>query len=224
MIEMIITNLPHFLNYILMFLDGESIVRYGGLLIVCLVVYANTGLFFCFFLPSGAVLFSAGVFTAIGNLPYNIFTVCLMLIIASVLGSITGYLFGRKAGPALYRRKDSKFFRRQYLISTETFYKKHGTLTCKAGYFLPIIRTFAPVVAGMIGFNYQKYILLTIIGSALWIFSFVSAGYFIGTRPFLKPWLQYIVIGFIFIVTVPLTIKIIKGIKDMQSERAEGIK
>ncbi len=110
MIEMIITNLPHILNYILLFLDGESIVRYGGLLIVCLVVYANTGLFFCFFLPSGAVLFSAGVLTATGNLPYNIFTVCLMLIIASVLGSATGYLLGRKAGPALVPAKGFKIF------------------------------------------------------------------------------------------------------------------
>lgn len=215
---MIEISIPAILNSILLFFDAESLIRYGGLIIVCLVVYANTGLFFCFFLPSGAVLFTAGIFTATGDLSYNFFTVCFVLILASVLGSITGYGFGRKVGPALYRRKDSRFFRRQYLISTETFYKKHGAVTCITGYFLPIIRTFAPVVAGMIKLNFRRFILLTFIGSVLWIVSFVSAGYFIGSRPFLKPWLKYIVIGFILVVTVPLIIRIIKGIKNMRKE------
>jgi len=211
------------LNNILLFFDAESLIRYGGLFIVFLIVYANIGLFFCFFLPSGAVLFTAGVFTATGDLPYNIFTICSVLILASVLGSVTGYGFGHKAGPALYRRKDSKFFRRQYLISTEAFYKKHGVLTCIAGYFLPIIRTFAPVVAGMIRMNFSKFIFLSFIGSVLWIISFVLAGYFIGSRPLLKPWLQYIVIGFILVVTVPLIFKIIKGITKLRKEKEEQI-
>jgi len=211
------------LNNILLFFDAESLIRYGGLFIVFLIVYANIGLFFCFFLPSGAVLFTAGVFTATGDLPYNIFTICSVLILASVLGSVTGYGFGHKAGPALYRRKDSKFFRRQYLISTETFYKKHGVLTCIAGYFLPIIRTFAPVVAGMIRMNFSKFIFLSFIGSVLWIISFVSAGYFIGSRPLLKPWLQYIVIGFILVVTVPLVVRIIKGLRELRKEKEEQI-
>ncbi len=149
------------LNNILLFFDAESLIRYGGLLIVCLIVYANTGLFFCFFLPSGAVLFTAGVFAATGGLPQNIFVICLLLIFSSVIGSITGYAFGKKTGPALYRRRDSKFFRRQYLTSTEIFYKKHGALTCIAGYFLPIIRTFAPVVAGMINLDFRRFILLS---------------------------------------------------------------
>jgi membrane-associated protein len=211
------------LNNILLFFDAESLIRYGGLFIVFLIVYANIGLFFCFFLPSGAVLFTAGVFTATGDLPYNIFTICSVLILASVLGSITGYGFGHKAGPALYRRKNSKYFRRQYLISTETFYKKHGVLTCIAGYFLPIIRTFAPVVAGMIRMNFRKFIFLSFIGSVLWIISFVTAGYFIGSRPFLKPWLQYIVIGFILVVTVPLVVRIIKGLRELRKEKEEQI-
>jgi len=206
------------LNNILLFFDAESLIRYGGLFIVFLIVYANIGLFFCFFLPSGAVLF-----TATGDLPYNIFTICSVLILASVLGSITGYGFGHKAGPALYRRKNSKYFRRQYLISTETFYKKHGVLTCIAGYFLPIIRTFAPVVAGMIRMNFSKFIFLSFIGSVLWIISFVLAGYFIGSRPLLKPWLQYILIGFILVVTVPLVVRIIKGLRELRKEKEEQI-
>ncbi|HVE61157.1 MAG TPA: VTT domain-containing protein [Chitinophagaceae bacterium] len=215
MITITITNI---LDSILLFLDAESLIRYGGLFIICLIVYANIGLFFCFFLPSGAVLFTAGVFAAAGDLPYNIFTVCSLLAMASGVGSITGYGFGRKAGPMLYKREDSKFFRRQYLISTEAFYKKHGVLTCIVSYFLPIIRSFAPVVAGMIRMNFRRFIFLTLIGSVLWIVSFVLAGWFIGSRLFLKPWLKYIVIGFILMVTVPLIIKIIKGIKNMRKE------
>ncbi|MDQ3681946.1 MAG: VTT domain-containing protein [Bacteroidota bacterium] len=214
--------MPGILNYILLFFDPESLIRYGGLLIVCLIVYTNIGLFFCFFLPSGAVLFTAGVFAATGDLPYNIFTIYSVLIMASVLGSVTGYGFGRKAGPMLYRREDSRFFRRQYLISTETFYKRYGVLTCIASYFLPIIRTFAPVVAGMIKINFRRFVLLTFAGSVIWIVSFVSAGYFIGSRPFLRPWLKYIVIGFILVVTVPLLIRIIKGIKSMRKENEGG--
>ena len=90
--------------------DPESLIRYGGLLIVFLLVYSTTGLFFCFFLPSGGVLFAAGVFVATGGLDYSLFTVCTLLILASVLGTITGYWFGRKAGLLLYSRKDSRFF------------------------------------------------------------------------------------------------------------------
>ena len=99
----------------------EDLIRYGGLLMVCLVVYGNTGLFFCFFLPSGAVLFAAGVFAATGQLHENVFLISSLLITAAVLGNLTGYWFGRKAGLSLYRRKDSRFFRKQYLIRTEEF-------------------------------------------------------------------------------------------------------
>jgi len=144
-----------------------------------------------------------------------------MLVLASVFGSITGYGFGRKGGPLLYRREDSRFFRRQYFTSTEAFYEKHGPLTCIAGYFLPIIRTFAPVVAGIVKMNFRRFVLFTFAGSVLWIIIFVSTGYFIGSRPFLKPWLKYIVIGFILFVTVPLIFRI-KGITK-RKEKEEHI-
>lgn len=106
---MIKISIPDILNNILLFLDAESLIRYGGLLIVCLIVYSNTGLFFCFFLPSGAVLFTAGVFTATGDLPYNIFTVCGVLILVSVLGSITGNGFG-EGGCSIIQAKGFKIF------------------------------------------------------------------------------------------------------------------
>ena len=181
---------PGMLQNILQVFDPESLIRYGGLLIVCLVVYGTTGLFFCFFIPVGAVLFAAGVFIATGGLHYSIYTVSGLLILASVLGNVTGYWFGRQTGPLLYNRKDSKFFRKQHLKTAEAFYNKYGWLALTAGLFLPIIRTFASIVAGMIRLDFRRFILLTFTGSVIWILSFVSAGYFIGSRPFLKPWLN----------------------------------
>jgi membrane-associated protein len=215
-----ITIIHVILYNILLFFDAESLIRYGGLLIVCLVVYGSTGLFFCFFLPSGAVLFTAGVFVATGELFNDIFTVCSLLIGASVLGSMTGYWFGWKAGPVLYKRKESRFFRRRHLITAAIFYKKYGGLALITGYFLPIIRTFAPVVAGVIRVNFRRFVLFEFIGSFIWISSFVSAGYFIGCNPLLKPWLKYIVTGFILVVTIPLLARIIK---EMRKPRKETI-
>jgi membrane-associated protein len=213
--------MPGNIFYFLSIFDVEALIRYGGLLIICLVVYANTGIFFCFFLPSGAVLFGAGVFVATGGLHYDIFTVCSLLTGVSVLGNLTGYWFGRKAGPALYRRKDSRFFRRQYLIKTEEFYNKHGVLALVAGFFLPVIRTFSPVLAGVTGMNFRRFILSIISGSVLWILSFVLAGYFMGSRPWLKPWLKYIVIAVILFITLPLVIRTIKELRKPEKENGE---
>ena len=209
------------LDIFLFILDIESLIRYGGLLAVFLLVYGSTGLFFCFFIPTGAVLFTAGIFTATGVLQYDIFTICITLIIASIAGNLTGYWFGWKAGPLLYSRKDSRFFKKQHLKTAETFYNKFGWLALTVGLYLPIIRTFASVVAGMVRLDFRKLMLLTITGSIVWILSFVLAGYFIGSRPYLKPWLNYIVIGFILVVTIPLIIWMIKELRQMRKENKE---
>ena len=207
---MILPGIINIFTGFLFIFDMETIIRDGGLLAVWLIVYASTGLFFCFFLPVGAVLFAAGVLAATGGLPYDIFTVCSFLILASITGNLTGYWFGRKTGPLLYRRKDSRFFKQRHLKAAELFYEKYGWLALTLGLYLPIIRTFAPIVAGIVRQNQHRFILLTVSGSVVWILSFVLAGYFIGGWPVLKPWLKYIVIVFILIVTVPLLIRIIK--------------
>lgn len=127
--------------------DAESLIRYGGLLIVVLAVYGQTGLFFCFFLPSGALMFTAGVFVASASLDYNIVMVCCLLIVAALAGNVTGYWFGRKTGPLLYNR-DSKFFKQKHLKAAEIFYTKYEGVALAAGPFFPIIRTFSPIVEG----------------------------------------------------------------------------
>lgn len=193
-------------------------IRYGGLMALCLLIYGSSGLFFCFIIPSGAVLFTAGVFVATGDLHYGFNAVCAILAIASILGNLTGYWFGMQTGPSLYRWKDSKFFRKQFLRAAEEFSEKYGGRALVIAFFLPVIRTFAPIVAGMIGMNFRRFMLATVSGSVLSILVFVTAGYLIGSWPFLKPWLSYIVVAFLLIVTLPLVIRIVRDVR--RSRRA----
>jgi membrane-associated protein len=193
--------------------NAESLIRYGGLLVVFLAVYGQTGLFFCFFLPSGGLMFTAGVFAASGALDYNIVTINSLLIIAAMLGNITCYWFGRKTGPLLYQREDSKFFKKKHLQTAESFYKKYGAVALAAGLFFPIVRTFSPIVAGMINVRFPRFLLFVFIGSVAWVLSFVLTGYLIGSMPFIKPYLKYIIIAIIILVTIPIIIRIIKEFK-----------
>jgi membrane-associated protein len=193
--------------------NPELLIAYGGLLLVFLSVYAQTGLFFCFFLPSGGLMFTTGVFIASGQMSHNIFTVCALLILASILGNITGYAFGKKAGASLYQAKESRFLKHRHLQKAENFYNKYGGLALAGGLFFPIIRTFAPIVAGMIKMNFRRFIFYTGIGSVAWILCFVLAGYLIGSMPFLKPYLTWIVVGIIVLVTIPVVFRIVKELR-----------
>ena len=212
----------YILHGFLKIFDPESLISDGGLLIVLVLVYSSTGLFFCFFIPTGAILFTAGLYTATGGLQYDILTICSLLILASIFGNLTGYWFGWKTGPLLYSRKDSRFFKKQHLKTAETFYNKYGWLALTVGLYLPIIRTFASIVAGMVKLNFHRFILLTSIGSTVWILSFVLSGYFIGNSSYLKAWLKYIIIFFVIVVTIPLVIWIIRELRRMRKENKEN--
>ena len=209
-------------NNLLAVFDVEALISYGGLFLVSLVVFGTTGLFFCFFIPTGAFTFTAGIYTATGGIPYNIYTVCSLLVIASMLGNITGYWFGKKAGPLLYKRKDSRFFKKQNLATAKSFYEKYGWLALTMGLFLPVIRTFSPIVSGIIKLEFRRFLLLTFLGSLLWILSFTLAGYAIGKIPALKPWLNYVVIAFLILVTIPLIIWVSKELKRLQKVNKES--
>jgi membrane-associated protein len=200
-------------SFFLKIFDIESLIRYGGLLLVFFAVYGQTGLFFCFFLPSGALMFTSGVFAASGDMHYNVFVVCGLLIVAAELGNLTGYWFGRKTGPLLYKRRESKYFRQEHLKTAEKFYAKYGGIALTAGLFFPIIRTFSPIVSGIIKVNFRKFLLYTSAGSSLYVTSFVLAGYLLGSMPFLKPYLKYVLIAIIVLVTIPVIIRIVREFK-----------
>src|SRR6476620_1944906 len=209
----IISFLNEFFGILLSVFNPEMMIQYGGLLIIFLAVYAQTGLFFCFFVPSGIFLFTGGMFVATGQLQHHVITVCSCSIIACVSGCVTGYLFGRKTGPLLYKREDSRFFKQKHLRAAETFYKKYGKLALTVGILFPVIRTFAPIVAGMVKMNFNYFIVLVFIGSTLWISLFVLVGYLIGSIPGLKEYLPYIMPVIILTVTIPVVIRIIGELK-----------
>ena len=191
----------------------EAIIRGGGLLIICLVVFAQTGLFFCFFVPSGMFLFTGGMFVATGQLDHHIITVSICSVLASVFGCVASYWFGWETGPLLYRKTDSKFFKQKYLKAAGIFYTKYGTFAVTLGMFFPVTRTFAPIVAGVVRMNFTRFLLFVFLGSALWIPLFLVAGYLIGSIPAIKEYLGYIMAAIILVVTIPAVTRIIIGFK-----------
>ena len=146
-------------------------------------------------------------------LQHSLLAVCICAIVASVAGSLTGYWFGRKTGPLLYKRKQSGFFRLEHLKAAETFYNKYGQYALTTGFLFPVIRTFAPIVAGMVKMNITRYVVLVFIGSVLWTQVLVLSGYLVGLILGLKQYLPYIMTGFILLVTTPIVIRIFREMK-----------
>ena len=201
-----------FWNSIQHFIDPEKLLKEGGFYVVLFVIFAETGLFFGFFLPGDYLLFLAGMFVATGKLDVNIYVLVIGMFIMAVLGNFTGYWFGRKTGPVLYQRKDTFFFKKKYLKAAEEYYNKQGAFALIMGRFVPIVRTFAPIFAGVVKLDFKKFALYNISGGFLWITSLTLLGYFLG-RSFaeqIEEYLVYIIIGFIVITTIPLIITFVK--------------
>jgi len=202
-----------FWNNLHQLIDPEKLLREGGFYLVMFVIYAETGLFFGFFLPGDYLLFLAGMFVATGKLDVNIAVLLAGLCIAAIMGNFTGYWFGRKTGPVLYTRKDSFFFKKKYLKAAEEYYNKQGAFALIMGRFVPIVRTFAPIFAGVVKLDVKRFAFYNIVGGVLWITSLTLLGYFLGKRfeKQINDYLLYIIIGFIFITTIPLLITFVKS-------------
>ncbi len=194
--------------------DARSWIEYGGLFLVFLVVYGQTGLFFCFFVPSGAFMFATGAMIASGMLQESLFPAICLFTLAAILGNLTGYFFGRKVGPRLRKRSDTKFFKKAHLEAAEEFYEKRGGGAIIIALFVPIVRTFAPIVAGMLRMKVGRFTFFTVVGSVCWVTSFLLVGHLIGSRPFLRPYLRYIIIGIVILVSVPMVLKVLKSLKE----------
>jgi membrane-associated protein len=192
--------------------DAQTIISKGGFFLLLIVVFAETGLFFGFFLPGDYLLFTAGLLCAGGIIDVNITVLIISLIIAGVLGNFTGYLFGRRAGPMLFSKHDSLLFKKRHMIMAEKFYLKYGGMALILGRFFPIIRTFAPIFAGIVKVEIKKFTLYNIIGSMAWVAILCLTGYFLGIQyPEVRHYVQYIIIGFFVITSVPLIIAFYKG-------------
>ena len=199
------------LDFLKQLVNPESIIHYGGIYLLLFVVFAETGLFVGFFLPGDSLLFTAGLLCSTGILEIHPILLVVLIIIAAVAGNMVGYVFGKKMGPMLFTRKSGILFRQEHLVAANEFYKKHGKKTIILSRFLPIVRTFAPIVAGIVKLDYHKFFIYSLVGAFFWVNTLVLTGYFMGKYiPGIKDYLGYIVIFLIVITSIPFIINSIK--------------
>jgi membrane-associated protein len=157
----------------------QGLIQWGGTVLVCLIVFIETGLFVGFFLPGDSLLIAAGIFAASGHV--KLVWLVTLGPICAIAGDQLGYWIGRRAGAALYKRKETRFFKRRYLEQAHQFYEKYGTVTIIVARFVPIVRTFCPPVAGAARMTYIRYLAYDVVGGVLWVAGIVLTGYFLGS-------------------------------------------
>ncbi len=200
-------------------------IENGGLWFILFVVFAETGLLAGFFLPGDSLLFVTGIFSASlvttglgidsGSPFLNLLLLGALISAAGILGNFVGYWFGRKTGPYLFDRKDTWLFKKRYLIQARDFYEKHGGGAIVFARFIPILRTFAPIVAGIVQMDKKKFTFFNIVGCIAWVYTMIFAGYYLQElflKQFnfdLKEHLEFIVLGIVLVTTAPVFIKLL---------------
>lgn len=208
-------------------------IIYGGLWLLLFIVFAETGLFVGFFLPGDSLLFVAGIYSnnlgheflksfGLGEWRFewiDLFVLISLISIAGILGNAVGYWFGRKIGPTMFHWRDRFLFKKKYLYDAHEFYEKHGGGAIIMARFLPIVRTFAPIVAGIVGMDKKKFSFFNMVGCIAWVFSMIMAGHFLQKWIYaqfdfdLKKHLEIIVLGIVVVTTAPVLIKLFTGKK-----------
>lgn len=181
-------------------------------LLVCAIVFAETGLLVGFFLPGDSMLFTAGLLVATGTIQFNIWLFVLFIFIAAFAGDQVGYYIGRKAGPAIFNKPDSRFFRQEYVEKAHVFFEKHGGKAVVLARFVPIVRTFTPVIAGVAKMNYRHFVSFNVLGALLWGVGLPLLGWVLGDRvPFVRDNLDIIFIAIVLISVLPIVIEVVRG-------------
>lgn len=213
----------------LLHFDIKQIVESFGYIGLFAIIFAESGLLVGFFLPGDSVLFTAGFLASQGIM--NIYLLVPLLFIAAVTGDSVGYMFGHKVGKKLFTKEDSIFFHKKHLIRAQEFYEKHGGKTITIARFLPVVRTFAPIVAGMGEMPYSKFIFYNLLGGFLWAVCLPLAGYFLGSLiPNVDKYLLPIIVLIVIASVLPTAIHLIKErntdneLKVAEKELAEEIK
>jgi membrane-associated protein len=189
------------------FFNPESIIRFGGLALLLLIIFMETGIFFGFFLPGDSLVFVAGILCDSEYLDINVLVLWPLLVVSAATGSMVGYWFGKRASYYLEHRKENFFYKKKYMDMTRGFYERYGMWAFILGRFLPIIRTFVPIFAGLAHINYNKFILFNIIGATIWISTMLFAGYGLGNMfPALTDHLESIVFGMIVLSAIPVVV------------------
>lgn len=198
-----------------MMFDIESLVRSGGILIVAFIVFAESGLLIGFFLPGDTLLFGAGLLASQGEIP--IVPLILAIVVAAIIGDNVGYSIGRRSGSRMFKKKDGIIFRAEYLEKAEQFYEKHGGKTIILARFTPIVRTFAPVVAGIGKMPRQKFMLYNVVGGIIWGAGMPILGYTLGSKiPGLDHYIEYVLIG---VVVLSIGLSMLHVLKDKETRQ-----
>jgi membrane-associated protein len=206
----LLESILHFLRYLYSPEGLRELIRWGGPALVCLIIFVETGLFVGFFLPGDSLLVTAGIFA--GQNVVRLRWLLLPGILCAIVGDQLGYWIGRSAGPALYRREDSFFFRRSHLQRAHEFYEKYGGRAVILARFVPIVRTFCPPVAGAAQMRYSTYLIYDVFGGVTWISSMLLGGYFAGSRiPNIGQYLHYIIAVIILLSILPPIIGLLRS-------------
>lgn len=210
-------------------LNPEFYIKMGGFWLILFIIFAETGLFVGFFLPGDSLLFVSGIYAVeiiketFGSTGSDLLDTTLLasaISLAAIIGNEVGYFFGVKAGPALYKKEDTMLFKKKYLFQAHDFFEQHGSLAVIMARFLPVVRTFTPIVAGIVKMDKKRFLFDNIIGAILWSFSLVFAGHYLD-KLFkdqfgidLKSHLEWIIIIIVLITTVPVIMKFFFGKKE----------
>ena len=210
--------IKHFIDVIL-HLDAhlnEWTIAFGPWLYLILfaVVFCETGLVVTPFLPGDSLLFAVGAVCAIPGSPLNLFVMMVTLIAAAVLGDAVNYAIGKRIGPKVFSSEKSLLLNKKHLLRTQRFYEKHGGKTIIIARFIPIIRTFAPFVAGIGNMGYRRFAAFNVVGALAWVIGFLSLGYGFGNMPFVKKQFHYVLFGIIFLSILPGIIEYIRARKE----------
>ena len=182
--------------------DVTHIVQTGGLLLIALIIFAESGMMVGFFFPGDTLLLSAGILAAAGQL--SVVWAIIVIAIAAIAGDNTGYHIGRKLGPRLFQKEDSIIFRHDYIMKAEWFYEKYGTKTMLLAHFVPVVRSFAPVTAGAGKMDYKQFVIFDAIGDIVWAISVTLFGYFVGSKvPGIQKYVDPILVGIVLVTLVP---------------------
>lgn len=203
-------------------MNPDWIMAHGGLYLVAFIIFAETGLLVGFFLPGDSLLFITGIVISgskntpvpFESHPVNLIFWIILLTIAAVIGNFVGYWFGRKTGPLLFERKDTWLIKKKHIQQAHDFYEKKGGVAVIFARFLPIVRTFAPIVAGVVKMDFRKFAVYNVVGAILWIASLVSLGFVLGENEWVEKNLELIIIGLVVVTTAPVLFKMFFGKKE----------
>nr|WP_202444384.1 MULTISPECIES: VTT domain-containing protein [unclassified Streptomyces] len=188
-------------------MDPDYLIATFGLIGVLVIVFAESGLLIGFFLPGDSLLFTTGLLVTTNKLDKPLWMVCSLIVLAAVLGDQAGYLFGRKVGPSLFKRPDSRLFKQENVEKAHEFFEKHGPKSLILARFVPIVRTFTPIIAGVSRMNYRSFITFNVIGGALWGAGVTLLGASLGKVEFVHKHIELILVAIVLISVVPIAIE-----------------